>query len=404
MLLRARIVYPVSRPPIDDGAVIVRDGKIQAVGRFHDLSADDNNQTDLGEVVLMPGLINAHCHLDYTGMAGMIPPRNNFVEWIEAIVAIKANWDYSDYAKSWVTGANQLLATGTTTVADMEAVPELIPEVWESTPLRIHTFLELISVTRKGPPEDLVNEAVARLQSHPNPRGGLALSPHALYSTYDSLLTSARHHDLTRDWRLSIHVAESAPEDEMFRQSKGAMARWLKRNHRDMSDCTGRSPVRMLHKLGLLDERLLAVHCNYLDDEDIRLLGENRVHVIHCPGSHEYFGHENFKAEKLKNAGANLCLGTDSLATMRMNGSTKPKLDLFAEMRRFASMQPAFTPEEVLQMATTNAAKALNRKGQLGELSTGAAADMIAIDSAPTSEAIIHAPPPIRSMIAGAWN
>ncbi|MGB0581974.1 MAG: amidohydrolase family protein, partial [Limisphaerales bacterium] len=175
MLLRARTVYPVSHPPIEDGAVIVSDGKIQAVGGYQELSNNDNDEEDLGEVVLMPGLINAHCHLDYTGMAGMIPPRNNFMEWIEAIVSIKANWDYSDYAKSWVTGANQLLASGCTTVADMEAVPELIPEVWQSTPLRVFTFMELLSVIRKSAPEELVNEAVQRLQAHPNPRGGLGL-------------------------------------------------------------------------------------------------------------------------------------------------------------------------------------------------------------------------------------
>jgi len=397
MLLRARTVYPVSRPPIEDGAVIVRDGVIQAVGNYHDLSPDDNDQEDLGEVVLMPGLINAHCHLDYTGMAGMIPPRNNFVEWIEAIVAIKANWDYSDYAKSWVTGANQLLASGCTTVADMEAVPELIPEVWESTPLRIFTFMELLSVTRKAPPEELVNQAIKRLKAHPNPRGGFGLSPHALYSTYAELVTSAR------DWPLSIHVAESAPEDEMFRESKGIMYRWLERNQRDMSDCTGRSPVHMLHELSLLNDGLLAIHCNYLDDDDIGLLGDHHVNVVHCPGSHEYFGHAEFQAAELRKAGANLCLGTDSLASMRLRGSTKPALNLFVEMCGFAEKYPGFSPEEILEMATVNAAKALDRRGQLGELTPNSLADLIAVESN-SIESLVHSPPTVQKvMINGEW-
>ncbi|MGB0583098.1 MAG: amidohydrolase family protein, partial [Limisphaerales bacterium] len=208
----------------------------------------------------------------------------------------------------------------------------------------------------------------------------------------------------SRAWPLSVHVAESAPEDEMFRESEGIMHRWLERNQRDMSDCNGRSPVRMLQDLGLLNDRLLAVHCNYLDDDDIQSLGGNQVNVIHCPGSHEYFGHTEFKADQLRRAGANICLGTDSLASMFTAGGSKPTLDLFAEMRRFATAHPEFSPEEILPMVTTSAARALNRSGLLGEISEGADADMIVVESTPTPEAIIHAPPPIRSMIAGTWN
>ena len=145
-ILRARVVWPVSRPPIENGAVFIRDGVIQDVGTWPDLARRWAGEPaeDLGEVALMPGLVNAHCHLDYTGMAGMIaaPASSlNFPDWIKAMLALKAHWSYTEYAASWIKGAKQLLDSGCTTVFDIEAVPELLPEAWESTPLRLVSSL-----------------------------------------------------------------------------------------------------------------------------------------------------------------------------------------------------------------------------------------------------------------------
>jgi len=402
MLLRARHVYPVCSPPIEDGAVIIRDDTILEVGRFRDLSSQDPEQTDLGEVVLMPGLINAHCHLDYTRMAGMIPPPVDFVGWIEAIIALKADWDYSDYASSWLAGAGQLLNSGVTTVADMEAVPELIPEVWNATPLRVHSFIELINVRGRQTPEAQVEEALHRLREYPNPRGGVGLSPHSLYSTNARLRALARDSGLP----LAIHVAESAEEDQMFRQGAGRMHRWLSRNGRDMSDCDGRSPVRQLAEQGLLRPGTLAVHCNYLDADDIRTLAESGVSVVHCPNSHAYFDHAPFPAEALIQAGVNIALGTDSLASTLKQGGRKPALNLFDELRLFARAHPAIDPAYLIHTVTTHAARALGVGDTRGQLKSGAAADLIAfeaIDAEP--ETLIHADPArLQSMIAGQWQ
>ena len=106
--LRARVILPLSQPAIEDGAVFVLKGRIAAIGRWRDLRRKAPARVhDLGEAVLLPGLINSHCHLDYTDMAGAIPPPRSFLDWIEAIIAIKAAWDYSDYAESWLRGAHQ---------------------------------------------------------------------------------------------------------------------------------------------------------------------------------------------------------------------------------------------------------------------------------------------------------
>src|SRR5439155_18866159 len=117
---------------------------------------------DLGEVLLMPGLVNAHCHLDYTNMAGEFPPPIVFIDWLKLITSTKAGSGFADYAQSWLDGADMLLSTGTTTVADIEAIPELLPEVWTSTPLRVISLLELIGITNRRPPKAVLQMALKK--------------------------------------------------------------------------------------------------------------------------------------------------------------------------------------------------------------------------------------------------
>src|SRR5690242_608483 len=113
MILRARVVLPISQPPIEDGAVVISGNRITRVGPWKDFSTEGDSVTDLGDVILMPGLINTHCHLDYTDMAGLIPPQKSFNDWIQLMLATKAGWNYSEYAESWIAGAKMLLRTGT---------------------------------------------------------------------------------------------------------------------------------------------------------------------------------------------------------------------------------------------------------------------------------------------------
>src|ERR1039457_2958190 len=119
MILRAKIVLPITAPPVEDGAVFIVGNKIRAVAPWKNLRPHLREKIlDLGEVILLPGLVNAHCHLDYPGMAGLLPPPRSFTGWIAAITAAKGAWSFSEFAQSWLNGAHQLLKTGTTTVAD----------------------------------------------------------------------------------------------------------------------------------------------------------------------------------------------------------------------------------------------------------------------------------------------
>ena len=116
LLLRARAVLPIRRPAIADGAVLVSGRSVLAVGPWQRLRRHfTGRSSDLGEVALLPGLLNAHCHLDYTHMAGLFPPPASFCDWIKLITTEKSQWTADDYRASWLDGAAMLLRHGTTT-------------------------------------------------------------------------------------------------------------------------------------------------------------------------------------------------------------------------------------------------------------------------------------------------
>jgi cytosine/adenosine deaminase-related metal-dependent hydrolase len=386
MLLHARIVLPVCAPAIENGVVRISGNRIQSLGRWGEIVPISGEPTvDLGESILLPGLINAHCHLDYTDMAGQIPPQKTFSDWIKAIVALKAAWSYSDFARSWANGAKMLLRSGVTTVADVEAVPELLPDVWSVTPMRVISFREIISLKKSIENDFQLAQSAAQWASLQHPAGVAGLSPHAPYTTHADVLRWAERTAQSRQWLLTTHVAESEEEFQMFHNGSGAMYDWLK-TQRDMSDCGKSSPVQHLERCGYLSERLIAVHANYLDKGDAEILARRGAHIVHCPRSHAYFGHGPFPYQALSTAGANICFGTDSLVTVKKERNRPAELDLFAEMRAFAAKNSDVPPETMLRMVTLNPARALGRAADLGQLAPNALADMIALEYSGSTE------------------
>ena len=202
LILRSRVVLPVSQPPIEDGAVLLKRNRIAAVGRWKDYSGGSWRQAvDLGDSILLPGLVNAHSHLDYTDMAGLIPPQKLFTDWIKLITTAKAEWNYTEFAASWLNGARMLLRSGTTTVGDFEIVPEMLNEVWSATPLRVISFLELTGVKSRRDPRAILKEALTHIEALPRCRSRAVLAPHAPYSTVPELLRLCAATARRRRWR-----------------------------------------------------------------------------------------------------------------------------------------------------------------------------------------------------------
>src|SRR5438552_6662192 len=165
MIVRARVVVTMDGPPIENGAVVISGNRIVDVGTFPEISERHSRQelVDLGEQALLPGLINAHCHLDYTCLRGKIPSRKSFADWIRAINAEKEKLGADDYLASITDGFAEAKRFGTTTVANLTAFPELISQI--RSPIRTWWFAELIDVRSPERANELVDLAIKSLQS-----------------------------------------------------------------------------------------------------------------------------------------------------------------------------------------------------------------------------------------------
>jgi cytosine/adenosine deaminase-related metal-dependent hydrolase len=380
MIIRARAVVTMDGPPIENGAVAVSRNRIIDVGKFPEISARHSGQTlvDLGEQALLPGLINAHCHLDYTCLRGKIPPKKSFADWIRAINAEKARLSEQDYLTSIAEGFAEAKRFGTTTIANLTAFPELIPQV--ASPIRTWWFAELIDVRSPERVNELVDRAVESLK----PAANWGLAPHAPFTASKDLYRRCGEVARRENVLLTTHLAESREEMSMFRDSAGPLYDFMKEIGRDMSDCGDQTPLdhflrtmrdssTALHS-ARNDTGWIVAHLNELAKSDFELLeaSRGRLHVVHSPRSHDYFAHGAFAFERLRDLGFNICLGTDSLAS-------NENLNLFAEMRAFRRGEAAVSPKETLEMVTVNGGRALGRPQILGRIRANYFADLIAI-------------------------
>lgn len=410
MILRARLLAPVAHPVIDDGAVAISGGRIVAVGAWREVRRDraGTRVWDLGEAVLMPGLVNAHAHLElsFPELSRRLP--RQFYAWIRALLEWRAGRDEPEWSRAWRRGAAAALATGTTTLANVESggVGDLAVLRGE-TSLRVFSFLEMTGVMSGIDAGEIMGRAKAMASSLPSGTGGKGFSPHALYSTREALLVLVARVADELKLPVTMHVAESQVEDAMFRRGRGPLYDWL-RPMRGKIPETDRSPVEWLDRVGLLGPRMLAVHCNYLSDSDIELLGRSGTQVVHCPRSHRFFEHAPFPCSALRRVGVNLCLGTDSLAGQSIEDGD-PDMNMFQEMRTFARTEPGASPREILAMATWHGARALrSRAGEEGPFFPGQPADILVVawngPREQVEEYLVHSTPPLmRVMVEGIW-
>jgi cytosine/adenosine deaminase-related metal-dependent hydrolase len=348
MIIRARYVLTMDGPPIRDGAVVVEGDRVGAVS-----CSGNVPDVDLGDAVLFPGLINAHCHLDYTGMLGQVPWRGDFRDWIVRITALKKQWTTEQYGASINRGLAELARTGTTSVVNIECFPKLVPPA----ALRAWWCVELLDLTWSEGSRRMVEDAARWLETQP--RGGLA--PHAPYTTTAPLYRLAARIARERGWLLTTHIAEARKEVP-------------------------------LAELGVLGPNCLLAHANHLDEAEVESVARSGASVVHCPRAHRFFQRDAPPWELWRRHGVNVCLGTDSLAS-------NESLDMRAEMRTLTLM-PA---REALAMATVNAAKALNCEGKLGKIVVGGWADMAAVplDGDPYESVVRSEKPVCFSMVGG---
>lgn len=373
MIIRSRVVVPMAGEPIDNGAVVVEGNKVSAVGRFNDVQRDHcSDVLDLGEQMLLPGLINAHCHLDYTCLRGRIDPPLSFADWISAINVAKASLTEDDYVSSITSGLAEAQQYGTTSMLNLEAFPELLPRLLRPL-LRVWWCAEMIDVRKPVKTREVFEGLRDSFRSGRDWLGGVGLAPHAPYTASAQLYSDASEIARREGILFTTHLAESSEEMQMFRNARGPAYDFLKSIGRSMGDCGRETPLSLVLSNQSVSEKWIVAHLNELGAGDFELLKEApRFHLVHCPRSHEYFSHAPFALARLRGLGFNIALGTDSLAS---NSS----LSLFAEMRELLRKEPWLSPREVLEMVTVNPAAALGERDKLGQIRAGAHADLIAL-------------------------
>jgi aminodeoxyfutalosine deaminase len=404
MIVRARVVVTMDGPPIENGAVRVREGRIIEVGKSPELVSGTDEIIDLGDRILLPALINAHCHLDYTCLRGKIPPPQSFTDWIRAINAEKAKLSPEDYVASITAGFAEARQFGTSTIANLTAFPTLVAQVQD--PIRTWWFAELIDVRRRLENSTALSSQISGDEIVDHALGSLkaadrkSLAPHAPFTASANLYRCCADIAERDNFLLTTHLAESREEMQMFRDAKGPLYEFLKEIGRDMNDCGRTTPLQAFlrplqlsqwdpsvpalrgvgsepeaeraESLGRTQSWIIA-HLNELTESDFDSLAKipQKFSIVHCPRSHGYFGHSDFQFERLRELGFNICLGTDSLAS-------NDDLSLFAEMRKFHD-RFHFEPRKLLEMVTVNPARALKQRDQLGKIRRNFLADMIAL-------------------------
>src|SRR4051794_19622025 len=238
MIVRARTVVTMDGPPLENGAVAISNERIAAVGTFEQVRKEYSGKViDLGERVLLPGLINAHCHLDYTVLRARIPRQSSFTGWIRSINSEKGMLSPRDYVRSINAGLAEAVRFGTTAIVNFEAFPEIASEI--SSPIRIWWMGELIDVRAPQSSAALMTDTVGKLRPLPN----WGLAPHAPFTASTDLYANCAKVGATGNVPLSTHVAESAEEMQMFAQASGELYTFLNSIGRDMSDCGNQTPL-----------------------------------------------------------------------------------------------------------------------------------------------------------------
>lgn len=394
LVLRARALLGEGGAWYDGGGVECVRGRItrvlrgaRAVARAR---ATGSRVRDLGEVVLTPGLVDAHAHLDLTPLGGKLGTRGGFAGWVGDLLARRAELDRRTLEHGLRAGAAELLASGTTSVGDIDSTGTSA-RLAHTLPLRVVVYRELLD----GRDPARTPAALAQLAAA-HARRGLAtpgLSPHAPFTVSDELLAAAAAVAGRRSWPLSIHWAETRAEVDWLARGTGPLAARLPA----APQATG---LALLARAGLLGARTSLVHGNHPAAGDPGRLARARVSLVHCPGTHAFFTREPFPLERYRRAGVTLALGTDSRAS-------NAALDLRREMALARAAFPRIAPEEVFGWATRGGAQALGRGRELGRLAPGAWADLVAWDlearAAPAAlEELTAGLPPVARVFVGA--
>ena len=331
---------------------------------MHDLYAANEHVT-YDQHVVLPGLINAHTHTPmnlFRGFADDLPLK----EWLNEHIwpAESAIINERSTRIGTMLAIAEMLKGGITCFNDQYPFCEVSAQAAHASGIRASIGICIMNVNNQWATDDqdCLRKARHLLTQPHSSRIQWTLAPHAPYTVSQVALEEIHALSTESSLKIHMHVQETAHEVSSFFQQHGM------------------SPTAYLHKLNLLSEKFIAVHCCHLSNEDIDLLAKTNMHVVHCPESNLKLASGYCPIPQLLNANVNVCLGTDGAASNN-------DLDMFGEMRTAALMAKhqsqdptTLNAHQVLTMATYNGAKALGLESTIGSLEPGKSADIIAVD------------------------
>ena len=365
---RARLVLPRAGSFIDNGAVVVAGQKIVEVDSYRKLRRGRDAETiDLGDVALLPGLVNPHTHLELTCLKGRTPAQERFSDWLLDVMRLRGELSEEELYRSSSAGAEEAMRSGTTCIGAVSNTG-VCARAFEHVPIRRIIFHE---IPGRNNVKERIAHAEARLKRKTT--GTLekhGIAPHAPYSTAREIYEWSVRVATGLRMPLATHAAETCQEAEFLKTGQGEYREYLFQLGVSLDEWQppGVGPIQYLAELGFLKACVHLVHCNYVSDDNISLL-QNKP-VVFCPRSQAYLGHTQHPWRKLRQRGIPVAIGTDSLAS-------NYSLSVLDEMK-FLHAQDA-EPDVLLEMATIAGAQAMGMAAAIGTLEPGKFADFCAI-------------------------
>jgi cytosine/adenosine deaminase-related metal-dependent hydrolase len=371
--LQARWIVPIDRPPIAGGIVSVADGRIVAVGE----NVSGRPPTDLGDVALLPGFVNAHTHLEFNLLERPLgTPGMAFADWIGRVVDYRQSLvrQFVEQPEEMARLRQEALWRGLAECVDhaVAAIGEISTRRFTENalehvygPPHCTAFLELLGLDpqRAAALLEMGSEYLAEAPGS-FVRG---LSPHAPYTIGLPLLTEICSLSHRTHCPLAMHLAESREELELLAFQRGPLVEWLE-NLESWHPAVvppGTRPLDYLQRLAAA-HRALVIHGNYLDSEEIDFVAAraDRLAVVYCPRTHAYFEHGPYPLRRLLDAGVAMAIGTDSRAS-------NPDLSVLAELRHTCEHHREVSPAEIVELGTLAGARALGVENDFGSITGG---------------------------------
>lgn len=384
-LYRSRWVVPISSEPIADGCLVVDGQIIIGVGPYRDLQDryPDAEVEELGAAAIIPGLINAHSHLELTAMRGFLDPEEgNFFAWLKKLTRTRLEkMSVDDLYISALWGAVDAIRAGVTCVGDASDSAFLVTKALRETGLRGIVYQESFGPDPKLAEDNfkLLKDNVAQLREIETPLVRAGVSPHAPYSVCAKQLELISAFAIAEKLPVMIHTAESRSEELLLKTGTGPFADGLVKRGIEWNT-PGVSTVQYLKQRGVLDARPLLTHCITVDDADIETIKETGSGIAHCPKSNAKLGHGRAPFSKFLKAELRVGLGSDSVASNNLCDLLEESRYAVLSARADAESETGSpSAQDALRAATEGGAQALGLGERVGVLEAGAQADFVAI-------------------------